>query len=71
ISPIGSRNDTITFFRTKELKIAVKIGCFYGDIDQFEKKVKLTHGENKHAKAYMLAAQLARVRIDLREEENK
>lgn len=69
ISPIGSRNDAITFFRTKEQKIEVAVGCFRGDIDQFEAKVRLTHGENEHATAYMLAAQLARVRIDLSEEE--
>lgn len=65
ISPIGSRNDTITFTRTKEHKIAVAVGCFRGDIDQFEARVKATHRENEHAKAYMLAAQLARTRIDL------
>ena len=65
ISPIGSRNDAITFTRTKEHKIAVAVGCFRGDIDQFESRVKATHRENEHAKAYMLAAQLARTRIDL------
>ena len=65
ISPIGSRNDAITFARTKEHKIAVAVGCFRGDIDQFEAQVKATHGENEHAKTYMLAAQLARTRIDL------
>ena len=65
ISPIGSRNDAITFTRTKEHKIAVAVGCFRGDIDQFEAQVKATHGENEHAKTYMLAARLARTRIDL------
>lgn len=65
IYPIGSRDDAITFARTSEHKIAVAVGCFRGDIDQFEARVKATHGENEHAKAYMLAAQLARTRIDL------
>lgn len=65
IYPIGSRDDAITFFRTKELKISVVIGCFCGDIDQFEAQVQKTHGDNSHAIAYALAAQLARARIDL------
>lgn len=65
IYPIGSRDDAITFVRTSEHKIAVAVGCFRGDIDQFEAQVKATHGENEHTKAYMLAAQLARTRIDL------
>ena len=65
ISKIGSRNDTITFTKTKNLKINVSVGCFKGDIDEFEKKVEKTHGENEHAKAYKLAIQLAKLRIDL------
>ena len=63
IACIGSRNDFTTFFRTKESKIFVSCGCFKGDIDQFAKKVKKTHGDNEHAKAYMLAIELAKLRI--------
>ena len=65
VGPIGSRDDTITFFRTKALTIAVKIGCFTGTIDEFILKVKETHTENDHAKAYILAAEIAKLRIDL------
>ena len=68
ISKIGSRNDIITFMRSKELKIIVIVGCFKGSIEEFEKKVKQTHGDNEHAKAYFLAIQLAKLRIDLTEE---
>ena len=68
ISKIGSRNDTITFMRSKELKIIVKVGCFEGTIEEFEAKVKETHGDNEHAQAYFLAIQLAKLRIDLTEE---
>ena len=67
ISKIGSRNDTVTFMRSKELKIIVAVGCFKGSIDEFEEKVKRTHGENEHAQAYFLAIQLAKLRIDLSE----
>ena len=67
ISKIGRRNDTVTFMRSKELKIIVSVGCFKGTIDEFEEKVKQTHGENEHAQAYFLAIQLAKLRIDLEE----
>lgn len=65
ISPIGSRNDTTTFFKTKDNNICVKCGCFIGTIDDFLEAVNETHGENKHAKAYKLACELARVQIEL------
>ena len=70
ISPIGSRDDTVTCMRTKDHKIAVSVGCFYGDIDEFEKAVAETHGNNDHAKAYRLVIELAKLRIDLSEEED-
>ena len=63
IAPIGSRNDTTTFFKAKDNKIGVKCGCFTGTIDDFLEAVNETHGENKHAKAYKLACELARVQI--------
>ena len=69
ISMIGSRDDTVTFMRAKDEKIIVAVGCFGGTIDEFEKAVEETHGDNEHAKAYMLAIELAKLRIDLSEEE--
>ena len=65
ISPIGSRNDTTTFFKTKDNNICVKCGCFTGTIDNFLGAVEETHGENKHAKAYRLACELAKIQIEL------
>ena len=44
------------------------MGCFEGSIEEFGEKVKNTHGDNEHAKAYFLAIQLAKLRIDLTEE---
>lgn len=64
VCPIGSRNDALTFTRDKNGRIFAKVGCFIGGIDEFRAKVKETHGENVHAKAYLLAAQLAEERID-------
>ena len=69
VGPIGSRNATTTFFRDKNGEISVVCGCFYGNIDDFLKKVEKTHGDNRHAKAYRVAAELARIQIDLTKEE--
>ena len=70
IGPMGSRNGFTTFFRTKNLFIGVSCGCFRGNVDEFIKKVKETHGDNKHAKTYLTAAELAKMQIDLTPEED-
>ena len=69
IGAIGSRNGTTTFFKCKDGKIRVMCGCFYGDIDEFAKKVRDTHGDNQHAKVYMLAIEMAKARIGEESEE--
>ena len=71
IAPIGSRNNTTTFFKTKDNNIGVNCGCFTGTIDDFLEAVNETHGENKHAKAYKLACELARVQIELEDVRNE
>lgn len=63
ISCLGSRVDTITFYRDISGRIFVKCGCFIGDIDKFTKEVKKTHRRNKFAKEYALAAKLAKVHM--------
>ena len=68
---MGSRNGFTTFFRTKNLFIGVACGCFRGNVDEFVEKVKKTHGDNKYAKAYFAAAELAKMQIDLTPEENE
>ena len=40
-------------------------------MDEFVEKVKKTHGDNKYAKAYFAAAELAKMQIDLTPEENE
>ena len=69
VGPIGSRAETTTFFRTKNGEIFVSCGCFLGNLEAFENKVKETHGDNNHAKIYRLAAEMARLHIDLAKEE--
>ena len=69
VGPIGSRNGFTTFFRTKSLEINVTCGCFRGNIEAFAKQVQETHGDNDHAKHYMMAVEMAKAKIDLSLEE--
>lgn len=68
VSNVGSRNDTTTFFARKDKQIGVTCGCFCGTIDEFEAAVKKTHGDNEHGKVYMLAIEMAKLRIKFPEE---
>ncbi|WP_294167015.1 hypothetical protein [uncultured Clostridium sp.] len=65
IGAIGSRDDTTTFFRTKCKEIYVVCGCFGGDIEKFEKAVEEEHKGTKYEKTYKLAAELAKLQIEL------
>ncbi len=69
VSNIGSRNDTTTFFKTKENKINVICGCFRGTIEQFEKVVEETHGGSLFEKQYKISIELAKTSI-LRSEQD-
>ena len=63
VAPIGSRDDTTTFYKAKDGKIFVKCGCKNTDIDTWLDMVQETHGDNKCGKAYRLAAQIAKLQI--------
>lgn len=63
IENIGSRNDTTTFFRTRNNDIYVVCGCFFGDLQTFVQKVEKVHGNNRNGMVYRLAAELARTQI--------
>ena len=63
IGAIGSREDTTTFCYAVGGKIQVDCGCFRGTIEAFAEKVKETHGDNKYAKQYGLAIELAKLTI--------
>lgn len=60
---IGSRFSFTTFFKNKDKGITVSCGCFLGTIAEFRAKVTDTHGNNKHAKMYNLAADMAELQI--------
>ncbi len=67
--PAGSRDDFTTFFACADGSIGVKCGCFYGNLDDFAKKVQATHGDNDHAKVYRAAIEIAKMRIRVGEKE--
>ena len=64
MGPIGSRNAFTTFFRTKDGRIKVVCGCFFGTIDEFLAKVEQTHGDSKHAKVYRAAVEVALAQLE-------
>ena len=49
---LGSRNSQTTYYWNDENEQIV-CGCFKGTLDEFEEKVKKTHGDNHHAKDYL------------------
>ena len=63
IGKIGSRASFTTFFKNKSAGITVACGCFLGTIAEFREKIKETHGDNKYAKMYNLAADMAELQI--------
>ncbi|WP_339980442.1 polymer-forming cytoskeletal protein [Fusobacterium necrophorum] len=63
---VGSRNDTLTAFRTKT-GFSIKIGCFLGSLELFLEKVQETHGDNQFAKEYRLIAEVIKARFEVEE----
>ena len=50
---LGSHNRSASFFKCKDGHIHVLCGCFSGNLDEFENKVKEEHGNSKYAKEYL------------------
>ena len=50
---LGSHNRPASFFKCKDRHIHVLCGCFDGNLDEFENKVKEEHGNSKYAKEYL------------------
>lgn len=63
IYPIGSEKGILTAFKNKEGKISVTRGCFAGTLEEFENAVKITHGDNNHAKTYRIAIELIKNKL--------
>src|SRR5574337_1587496 len=57
IGPIGSRSDYLQAFIT-DGGLMLRVGCFFGNRDEFESAVTETHGDNVHAVEYRAALTL-------------
>lgn len=62
LGPIGSEDGTFTLFRTDSGPCVTR-GGFSGTLDEFEKAVNETHGDNQHAQEYRAVIALARLRV--------
>ena len=63
---VGSRNDTLTAFKTK-MGFSIKVGCFLGSLEQFLKKVQESHENNKFAQEYRAIAEVIKIRFEVME----
>ena len=48
------------FYLLEDDSIFVRCGCFSGNADEFEKKIKETHGNNFYAQGYLKVLELAK-----------
>lgn len=64
VGPIGSRDDFTTFALGKDKNIYVSCGCFYGNIEEFEKAVEKTHAGTKYKEDYQFAIAFATSRLE-------
>ena len=61
---LGSENRNTIFFKCKDGHIHVSCGCFSGTIQEFENKVKKTHGDNKYAKEYLACIEVVKIHFE-------
>ena len=61
----GSHNRSTTMFRANGGNICVSCGCFSGTLEEFESKVKETHGNNKFAREYLALVEAAKIHFEV------
>ena len=64
IKGIGSEFRNTTAYKSKN-GIEVNCGCFFGTLQDFETKVKQTHGDSKFAKEYNLFIDMIKLHFDV------
>ena len=62
---LGSFNRNTTFFKCKDGHIHVSCGCFSGNLEEFENKVKETHGNSKYAKEYLACLEVIKIHFEV------
>ena len=60
-SKIGLRLDTTTAFIEKDGGVKIVCGCFCGMLNEFERKVEETHGDNIYGKEYKAFIELIKI----------
>ena len=65
----GSVRRTTYFFHMADGGVCVRCGCFSGDIDEWEHRVKKTHGNGILAESYLLVGKAVRAIYGKLEEE--
>ena len=61
---LGSACRSTTFFKCKNGDIGVACGCFNGNLEEFAKKVRDTHGDNKYAKEYLTMIEVVKIHFE-------
>lgn len=69
LAALAPETERQPFLPARIKRFGVSCGCFYGDLDEFAAKVQETHGDNDHAKVYMLAIEMAKTRIRISDEQ--
>lgn len=64
---LGSHNRPASFFKCKDGHIRVLCGCFSGNLDEFENKVKKKHGNSKYAKEYLGFIEVVKTHFEVRQ----
>lgn len=62
---LGSFSRNTTFFKCNDGNIRVSCGCFFGDLNEFEAKVKETHGDRKYAKEYLACIEVVKIHFEM------
>ena len=65
VTGLGSRYGTTTIYRNKDGGLTVTCGCFLGTLEEFEAKVKKTHGDNLFGREYRALIELAKVHFEV------
>lgn len=65
LKSFGSHNRSTTMFRGENENIYVSCGCFSGTLEEFENKVKETHGNNKFAREYLALIEATKIHFEV------
>lgn len=65
VTGLGSRYRVTTIYRNKAGGLTVTCGCFLGTLEEFEAKVKETHGDNLFGQEYRALIELAKIHFEV------